>query len=457
VRFDGFELHLGRGELFRDGTPIRLRPLATRLLVLLASRPGELVALREIRDQLWGDTFVDAEQGVHNLIRQIRAALGESAKAPRLVETVARRGYRLRGQVEPGAIPRADAARPRRGRALLAAALVLTAIGALAIRASHVADRSGTAYEQARELLDKDTREAARRSIPLFERASRAMPLLAAAHSGLAAAILRAKSEDPSVERARVAATTALRLDPSDPQALSSLGEIAMFHDFDLQAARAAYDRAVAVTPHDPLILRSRALVRSAEGRHDEAIADAQLAARLDPGSLRRLDDLGYVYYVARRYAEAEAAYEALLEREPLDVHAKIGLLHSRFARGEYDRARPLAQDVLCNGESATREAARLSTATGVEIERRYLEARLACLRSAAARGAPVCPSVFALTHARLGHRREALVWLEEALRSRTPTLAFVAVHPHLDSLRPLPEYRDFERQVGIATFDHSG
>ncbi len=55
-----------------------------------------MVTRDEIREHVWcGDTFVDFEQGLNFCIRQIREALGDTADAPRFIETLPRRGYRF--------------------------------------------------------------------------------------------------------------------------------------------------------------------------------------------------------------------------------------------------------------------------------------------------------------------------------------------------------------------------
>jgi TolB-like protein len=59
-------------------------------------RPGELVTREELRRVVWGDqVFVSFDQGLNFCIKQIRAALGDAADAPRFVETLPRRGYRF--------------------------------------------------------------------------------------------------------------------------------------------------------------------------------------------------------------------------------------------------------------------------------------------------------------------------------------------------------------------------
>src|SRR5262245_16595173 len=103
IRFDNFELELKSGELRRDGAAIKLQPQPFRALAFLADRAGQVVTREEIQREIWGDeTFVDYEQGVNFCIRQIRAALGDDAKAPHFIETLPRRGYRFVAPVERG-------------------------------------------------------------------------------------------------------------------------------------------------------------------------------------------------------------------------------------------------------------------------------------------------------------------------------------------------------------------
>ena len=98
LRFGSFEMDLRAGELHRSGHLVRLQPQPFRVLSLLASRAGEVVTREEIQAEVWpAGTFVDFEQSLNFCIRQIRAALGDSALAPRYVETLPRRGYRWVG------------------------------------------------------------------------------------------------------------------------------------------------------------------------------------------------------------------------------------------------------------------------------------------------------------------------------------------------------------------------
>jgi pimeloyl-ACP methyl ester carboxylesterase len=77
-----------------DGTPIPLRPRAFELLAYLAAHPGRLVTKDELLSQLWPGRVVE-EAVVKVAIRELRKALGDSARAPRIIETVHRCGYKL--------------------------------------------------------------------------------------------------------------------------------------------------------------------------------------------------------------------------------------------------------------------------------------------------------------------------------------------------------------------------
>jgi TolB-like protein/DNA-binding winged helix-turn-helix (wHTH) protein len=70
------------------------------LLILLATREGELVTRTEIAQRLWGnEVFVDTEHGINTAIRKVRQALGDDSEQPRFVQTVMGRGYRFVGPI----------------------------------------------------------------------------------------------------------------------------------------------------------------------------------------------------------------------------------------------------------------------------------------------------------------------------------------------------------------------
>jgi DNA-binding winged helix-turn-helix (wHTH) protein len=95
---------------------IQLPPKAFSILQHLVDNADRLVTHNELMDKVWPDTFVQPEV-LASHIRDIRAALGDDARKPRFVETLARRGYRfiakLSGSNAPTSQPSVDLASRR--------------------------------------------------------------------------------------------------------------------------------------------------------------------------------------------------------------------------------------------------------------------------------------------------------------------------------------------------------
>jgi len=107
LRFGSFAVDLHTEELRRHGRRVKLPQQSFQIMTMLLERPGELVTREEIQEKLWpDDTVVAFETSINAAVRRLRQALGDSAGAPRFVETLARRGYRFIGTLEsspPGA------------------------------------------------------------------------------------------------------------------------------------------------------------------------------------------------------------------------------------------------------------------------------------------------------------------------------------------------------------------
>ena len=108
VRFGAFALDLCTDELWDGSTRLKVPDQSIQILEALLERPGELVTREDLRDRLWpSGTYVDYEHGLNAAVRRLREALGDSADAPRYVETLPRRGYRFIGVIHSTAAPSA--------------------------------------------------------------------------------------------------------------------------------------------------------------------------------------------------------------------------------------------------------------------------------------------------------------------------------------------------------------
>jgi TolB-like protein/DNA-binding winged helix-turn-helix (wHTH) protein/Tfp pilus assembly protein PilF len=106
--------------LQRAGETVRLEPKAMELLVVLASRPGQVVSREELLSAVWPGVVV-GDEALSQVVTKLRKALGDDARVPTYIETISKRGYRLIARVQPledG--PAMDTPAPARGRSRVA-------------------------------------------------------------------------------------------------------------------------------------------------------------------------------------------------------------------------------------------------------------------------------------------------------------------------------------------------
>lgn len=108
--FGEFVLDPGRRELFRKGKPVRLSPLAYRLLEALLERRPDAVRKEELQELLWPGVFV-AEGNLARLMTEVRGAIGDDAGRPRWIRTVHGFGYAFCGEASSAPGPRAGSRR----------------------------------------------------------------------------------------------------------------------------------------------------------------------------------------------------------------------------------------------------------------------------------------------------------------------------------------------------------
>ena len=95
-RLGPFEVDLRTRELRKYGIRISLQTQPFEVLTFLLERAGHVVSRGELRDRLWDPAVhVDFEHSLNRIIAKLRVALGESAEAPKFIETKLGHGYRI--------------------------------------------------------------------------------------------------------------------------------------------------------------------------------------------------------------------------------------------------------------------------------------------------------------------------------------------------------------------------
>lgn len=89
-----WRVHAGTGELVRGSESLRVEPRVAEVLVYLARRAGQVVSRDELLTAVWPGVVV-GDDALTQAIIKLRKALGDDAKRPAYIETLAKRGYRL--------------------------------------------------------------------------------------------------------------------------------------------------------------------------------------------------------------------------------------------------------------------------------------------------------------------------------------------------------------------------
>src|SRR6185369_8329600 len=98
-RFGKFTLDTDQRVLLHEQKPVALPPKIFETLIILVENNGRIVEREELMTRLWPDTFVE-EANVSFNVQQLRKFLGDNARNPLYIQTIARRGYRFIADVE---------------------------------------------------------------------------------------------------------------------------------------------------------------------------------------------------------------------------------------------------------------------------------------------------------------------------------------------------------------------
>lgn len=101
-RMGDWLVHPAEGTVSHHGETRHIEPKIMDVLAFLADHAGQVVSKDQIFQAVWPDAFV-SEVALTRCISELRTILGDDAKAPRFIETIPKRGYRLMTTVE--AIP----------------------------------------------------------------------------------------------------------------------------------------------------------------------------------------------------------------------------------------------------------------------------------------------------------------------------------------------------------------
>jgi adenylate cyclase len=324
-----------------------------------------------------------------------------------------------------------------------------------ASRPSHPVDPDAyDAYLRGRYQVFHITQANIERGIEHFRQSLKIDPHFAAAYAGIADAYERLPlagdvAPGDAFPKAEDAARKALAIDPVSVEAHTALGVKCFWFDWNCSAAEKHLRAAIANDVNDPIAHQQFGHLLSNLGRHDDAIAEIELARRIDPLSLIINSQRGQFRYHARRYEEAEALYAKARDLNPDFWPLRVHLARLRQQQGRHQEALAEARkavELSGGGIQAISLTGAAYAAMGEIAEAEEVLNHLVSLK----KDRYVAPYRLAMLHLALGRFDRAFELLEEALRMRDINLVFIGVEPRWDVVRENPRFRRIAARVGL-------
>jgi serine/threonine-protein kinase len=302
-----------------------------------------------------------------------------------------------------------------------------------------------TLYLKGRLLWNRRSDDALRHGLAFFQQALARDPNYPLAHVGLADSYVllgfyTALAPSDAFPRAKAAAETALRLDPTLGEAYPALAYVKMYYEWDWNGALDTFRKAIDRNPGYATAHQWLGNCLAILGRGDQSIASFQRAVELDPLSPIKNAALGWGYYFARRYAEAIAQQQRALE---IDADMSVSHLWYGLSLEQSGRADEAVERFAAAVRLLGRDPVGLSfLAHGLAMAGRQSDAEaLVNELLAMAERRYVSAYDIAVAWTGLGRYDDALAWLERGFEERTHWMALMQVDPRLDPLRAAPRF----------------
>ena len=295
-------------------------------------------------------------------------------------------------------------------------------------------------YLRGRYYWNSYTETGLAKALDCYQRAIKLDPDYALAYTGIAdyynwLGVFGIKPFAECSAAAKQAAAKAVELDSSSAEAYTALGFATVCHDFDWAVAEGQHRRALEINPNYATAHNWYAYHLIMEARFDEGLEQMLRTRELDPLSPAVLQALGWCYYQARRFDEANATFRAMLEAVPefpygLTTYSWV-LRHS----GSMDEAVKTAEkalDLSSGGQFYTAQLGAAYAAAGREQDARAVLERLTQMMV----HGYVSPYHRAMIYLHLGERERALELLHQAYSIKDSWVVWLGVEPQWDPLR---------------------
>jgi TolB-like protein/DNA-binding winged helix-turn-helix (wHTH) protein len=281
------------------------------------------------------------------------------------------------------------------------------------------------------------------KSFEYFKKATELQPDYASGWSGLASyyaasAIDGQKSPAETLSAGEEAATKAVQLDDTLPEAHLTLCAAIFINRWDWTRSDQECKRAIELDPEFAEAYHFRAKILAALNRNQEAIEAQKKATELDP--FARPWALDYSYQLARQYDAALTDALQRLDSAPNDWGLHWILYVTYRCKGMYKEATMELEKLLTlQGEEASVATVRRAFQQGGY--KNVVRWQLGDLKKKSS-SQYVSPVDLSLLYAQLGDREKTLSLLEQGYREHSPLLLWVQNDPAYDFLHSDERYR---------------
>ena len=298
------------------------------------------------------------------------------------------------------------------------------------------------AYWYERFYWNKRTPEDFPKAIEYFRTAIAKHPTYAPPHAGLADALALLGSigsgalpPKQAMPQAKAAAMAAVRLDDNLAEGHTSLANVNLNYDWDLDGAEREFKKAIELNPRYATAHHWHAHYFLARGQTEQAVSEIKQAQELDPLSFIINVGVGWCLYHARRYDDAIQQYRFSLTLNPDFplTHCTLGMV--LVQKKSYDEAMAEFHKALALRGSPTFAIANLAAASALSGNPSEARRWLAKLRQPVRQ--QYVPAIYlAAIYGALGDRNEAVKWVQKAHDERSDYMVYLKTDPWFDDLR---------------------
>jgi DNA-binding winged helix-turn-helix (wHTH) protein/Flp pilus assembly protein TadD len=430
--FGPFQCKAGDYCLTYGSKNVDLSPRLYETLLALLRAGGRVIRKDDLVRAVWPDQFV-TDASLTKAISELRSTLA-SFDGNNYIRTVTGIGYRFCRDVEVLLTAGDPVNKTEVARSQMPTEAEITGSPV------ELADYAFEAYSKAEYFWRRRNVKGIQQALYFAEKATTFDPAFALAFVRIANCYgaLITQGEGVPMEllvKAKTAADRALALDPNLPDAYITMGNLSVRYELDWHAAEANYLSAITRSPDSAVGYHWYGNALVAAGRIEQGIEILEKAFILQPSSLSIRIARAQAHFLAGNYGVGQRQLEDILELNPAFSGAYFGL---GMVLGALDKASEAMKMFRRAVQVSGRKSFYLSNLAyahsrwGKQVHARKILLELEQL----ATKRYVSSYDLAVVHASLGHEKEAVALLRQAVERRDAMVMWLGVDPRLAGLR---------------------